>query len=84
MAFAVNMADGVHDPSRQLQTVAGWRRLLPCRAEYMEQVQIIGIDLAKQSFQLHGAREDKEGKTPWDYAKANAALKGDETLLAAE
>ncbi|MDE0330237.1 MAG: hypothetical protein OXL41_00055 [Nitrospinae bacterium] len=50
----------------------------------MEQVHIIGIDLAKQSFQLYGAREDKEGKTPWDYAKANTALKEDETLLAAE
>ncbi len=30
----------------------------------MEQVHIIGIDLAKQSFQLYGAREDKEGTTP--------------------
>ena len=50
----------------------------------MNQVHIIGIDLAKQSFQLHGSREDKEGKAPWDYARANAALKGDKTLLAAE
>ena len=42
----------------------------------MEQVHIIGIDLAKQGFQLHGAREDKEGKTPSAYAKANVVLKG--------
>ena len=42
----------------------------------MRQVHIIGIDLAKQGFQLHGAREDKVGETPWDYAKANATLKG--------
>ena len=42
----------------------------------MEQVHIIGIDSAKQGFQLHGAREDKEDKTPWEYTKANAALKG--------
>ena len=41
----------------------------------MEEVHIIGIDLAKQNIQLHDAREDKEVKTPWDYAKANAALK---------
>ena len=42
----------------------------------MEQMHIICIDLGKQGFQLHGAHEDKEGNTPWDYAKANAALKG--------
>ena len=42
----------------------------------IEQVYIIGIDSAKQGFQLHGAREDKKGKTQWDYAKTNAMLKG--------
>lgn len=42
----------------------------------MEQMHIVGIDLAKQGFQLHGAGEDKDGKTPWDYARANATLKG--------
>ena len=38
----------------------------------MKQTHIICIDLAKQGFQLY-TREDKEGKTPWHYAKANAA-----------
>ena len=42
----------------------------------MEQVHIIGIDLAKHGFQLQGVRENKEGKTSWDCTKANATLKG--------
>ena len=50
----------------------------------MEQMRIIRIELAKRGFQLRGAREDKVGETPRDYAKANAALEGTKPSAAHE
>ena len=51
--------DGVDASSRRHRSVPRWWRDQPPEEEAsMEQVNIIGIDLAKRSFQLHGARAD--------------------------
>ena len=51
--------DGVDASSRRHRSVPRWWRNQPPEEEAsMEQVNIIGIDLAKRSFQLHGARAD--------------------------
>ena len=51
--------DGVDASSRRHRSVPRWWRDQPPEEEAsMEEVNIIGIDLAKRSFQLHGARAD--------------------------
>ena len=51
--------DGVDASSRRHRNVPRWWCDQPPEEEAsMEQVNIIGIDLAKRSFQLHGARAD--------------------------
>ena len=51
--------DGVDASSRRHRSVPRWWCDQPPEEEAsMEQVDIIGIDLAKRSFQLHGARSD--------------------------
>ena len=51
--------DGVDASSRRHCNVPRWWCDQPLEeAASMEQVEIIGIDLAKRSFQLHGARAD--------------------------
>ena len=51
--------DGVDASSRRHCNVPRWWCDQPPEEEAsMEQVDIIGIDLAKRSFQLHGARAD--------------------------
>ncbi len=57
--LSASKIDGVDASSRRHRSVPRWWCDQPPEEEAsMEQVNIIGIDLAKRSFQLHGARAD--------------------------